>query len=211
MTTSEAIQHVRAIVGGTPTDAVNQLLAALRDGEVRTRWWGTDEILAPIEWYWSATLFEDGRVEYEFEIGPHEFLQDCECDVRPQEQKIEVCRADIERIWGVVPTPPHLSCATAGQMCKAPDLSSANSAKVEHRPASDRQIHDAITSVYDTAAEAGEKPPNLNEIVAPVQARLLAGGHKASGRHIKQLAEASHHAARRRKPGRTIASDKARH
>ena len=229
MTTSEAIQHVRAVAGGTLTDAVNELVAALRDGEVSARWWGTDEIIAPMQWYRRLTLFEDGSVVrcvsviFIRDIGPQvqktevcladnieRFIQSFYRSLDRQLQRIQVCRADIERIWGVMPTPPHLSCATAGQMCKSLDRDSANSAYVEQRPASDRQIHAAITSVYDTAAEIGEKPPNLNQIVAPVQARLLAGGHKASGRHIKQLAEEPQHAARRRKPGRTIASEKGR-
>jgi hypothetical protein len=68
---SEAIQNVRAVVGGTLTDAVNELVAALRDGEVHARWWGTNEIIDATEWYRSATLFEDGRVEYAFEMGRH--------------------------------------------------------------------------------------------------------------------------------------------
>lgn len=76
------------------------------------------------------------------------------------------------------------------------------------KPAGDRKIHKAITAAYDTAEGAGKKPPNVNEIIKPVQARLRAAGYDASGRHIRELAGDHQHDNRRRKPGTTMASTK---
>ena len=70
-----------------------------------------------------------------------------------------------------------------------------------------RMVHEAITAVYDEARAFGEAPPNIKQIIAPVQARLRALGHRQSGRQIQKLAEAPQHKARRRKPGATIASE----
>jgi hypothetical protein len=78
------------------------------------------------------------------------------------------------------------------------------------RPASKAAIHSAISAEYDEAASVGRKPPNLTEIAKPVQSRLLDKGFSASGRLIQELAGAEEHARRRRKPGRTLASEKLR-
>jgi hypothetical protein len=75
------------------------------------------------------------------------------------------------------------------------------------RPASSLIIHKTIGRVYDEADKTGRKPPNVKEIVAPVQKRLNAAGFEASGRRIQLLAEADKYKSRRRKPGRTISSD----
>jgi hypothetical protein len=80
----------------------------------------------------------------------------------------------------------------------------------ELRQAPERAIHEAITAAYDQAGAAGEKPPNLKEIVAPAQAILRVQGYKASGRQIQNLAGADQHNNRRRKPGATLASEKRR-
>jgi hypothetical protein len=74
-------------------------------------------------------------------------------------------------------------------------------------PAPNSMIDTAISDAYSEAERAGQKPPNLKEIVAPVQTKLLAQGHEASGRQIQKLAEAAKHKTRRRKVGPTIASE----
>jgi hypothetical protein len=78
------------------------------------------------------------------------------------------------------------------------------------RPAPDSRIHKTICEVYDDAERAGLKPPNLKEIVAPVQNKLSAKGYVATGRRIQQLAESDAYKCRRRKPGVTVASEKRR-
>ncbi len=75
------------------------------------------------------------------------------------------------------------------------------------RPAPRGPIHEAIEEAYGAAAAVGEKPPNVREIVAPVQAILRKAGYYASGIHIQQLASDVRHSGRRRKPGRTVASE----
>jgi hypothetical protein len=54
----------------------------------------------------------------------------------------------------------------------------------------------------------GLKPPNLKEIVAPVQSRLRVQGLHASGRQIQKVADVDKYKNRRRKPGVTVASEK---
>jgi hypothetical protein len=78
----------------------------------------------------------------------------------------------------------------------------------ELRPAPHREIHKAITAAYDQAEAADEKPPNLREIVPLVQAILRAGGYEASGRRIQENAGDDRHNNRRRKPGKTVASER---
>jgi hypothetical protein len=78
------------------------------------------------------------------------------------------------------------------------------------RPASDRQIHVAITTVYNEAERTGTKPPNIKEVREPVQHELRKTRHTASGNHIMRLAGVPQHNRRRRKPGKTLASEKKR-
>ncbi len=80
----------------------------------------------------------------------------------------------------------------------------------ELRPAPDSMIHNTISKVYDEAEREDLKPPNVKEIVAPVQKRLSVQGYEASGRQIQQLAEADEHKSRRRRPGPTVMSEKRR-
>jgi hypothetical protein len=75
-------------------------------------------------------------------------------------------------------------------------------------PAPRPKIHKAITTVYDTAKAVGEKPPNVNQVIGPVQALLRADGYSASGHLIRELAGADQYQSRRRKPGRTVASER---
>jgi hypothetical protein len=72
--------------------------------------------------------------------------------------------------------------------------------------ASDPRINEAITAVYDGLSD-GAKPPNVREVVPPVQAILRVDGYYASGRRITELAGGEKHNLRRRKPGRTVASE----
>jgi hypothetical protein len=78
------------------------------------------------------------------------------------------------------------------------------------RPAPDSKINDAIRTAYDRAKATQQKPPNVREIVAPVQNALLAEGLNATGRQIQKLADAEEFKKRRRKPGSTIKSEKHR-
>jgi hypothetical protein len=76
--------------------------------------------------------------------------------------------------------------------------------------ASDANIHRAIAKEYDAAETTGSKPPNLKEIIIPVQKRLEHEGYAASGRRIQQLAGDSRYNGRRWKPGKTVASESRR-
>ena len=76
------------------------------------------------------------------------------------------------------------------------------------RPASYDEIDFAITAVYDEAAQIGGKPPNIKELSKPVQAKLAAIGRAASGALIMEIGDRQEHKKRRRRPGKTIASEK---
>jgi len=78
----------------------------------------------------------------------------------------------------------------------------------ELRPASDPQIDAAITAVYDKAEKTGAKPPNIRQLREPVLKELREKGRAASGRQIMQLADDEKHRKRRRKPGKTLVSEK---
>ena len=71
-------------------------------------------------------------------------------------------------------------------------------------------IDTAISAVYDEAEKAGTKPPNLKEIGAAVNKKLCTDGYEASDRRIQEIASAEKHAKRRRKPGKTVLSEKSR-
>jgi hypothetical protein len=124
---------------------------------------------------------------------------------------IVVKLVDIARVWkGALPTgiatatgQPESAATTGmaamGAVCGAPD---------DLRPASDSKIDDAITRVYDEAIRNGEKPPNIRELPDPVLQELRKSGYIASGNRIMELGEAADHARRRRKPGKTLKSEK---
>jgi len=78
------------------------------------------------------------------------------------------------------------------------------------RPARVANINEAIRAVYDDAERAGQKPPNVKEVVKPVQAKLRDNDLEASGRRIQERAEAEEYKKRRRKPGLTLASERRR-
>jgi hypothetical protein len=72
------------------------------------------------------------------------------------------------------------------------------------RPAPESEIKDEIRRQYDKADSAKQKPPNVKEIVAPVQTELRIKGLDASGRQIQKFAEAEEFKNRRGKPGATL-------
>jgi len=74
----------------------------------------------------------------------------------------------------------------------------------ELRPATDSRIEAAITRVYDEAEKNKTKPPNINEVVGPVQTVLKEAGKRASGKKIKELAGAEKHAKRRGPTGERV-------
>jgi hypothetical protein len=78
------------------------------------------------------------------------------------------------------------------------------------KPAPDGAINREIRAEYDRAEAATRKPPNLKEIVQPVQRELLARGLQASGKRIQELAGADEFKMRRRPPGPTVRRDKRR-
>jgi hypothetical protein len=73
--------------------------------------------------------------------------------------------------------------------------------------APDARILNEIRAEYDAADTANRKPPNVKQIIKPVQAALRSAGFNASGKHIEELAGAEEFKKRRRRPGATVKSD----
>lgn len=74
--------------------------------------------------------------------------------------------------------------------------------KQKPKPASEDQIHAAITVVNDSAEAAGKPIPNVNMVRKPAQTLLLNEGLYASQDQIRELASDHRHAKRRRQVGR---------
>jgi hypothetical protein len=67
---------------------------------------------------------------------------------------------------------------------------------------SDTRFKEAIRAEYRKAEESGNKPPNIKEIVPPVQAALQAEGYKASGKRIQEFASDNEFKRKRLQPGK---------
>ena len=78
------------------------------------------------------------------------------------------------------------------------------------RPATVAKINAAITMVNDEAQRKGDKLPNVKQLPPMVRVALAAEGLEASNKRIQELAQAPQHASRRRKPGKTVASERGR-
>ena len=88
---------------------------------------------------------------------------------------------------------------TRGRDTSEPDAATPT----EPRKATEPDIDLAIRAVYDQAERDGEKPPNIKELIKPVQAKLAATGLKASGLMIMRVGNEPQHKKRRWEQGRT--------
>jgi hypothetical protein len=80
----------------------------------------------------------------------------------------------------------------------------------ELKPANEDRVRAVIRVEYAVCAENGHKPPNVKEIAGPVLIRLRAMGRTASDRLIMRIAGEDEFEALRRKPGKTVASERKR-
>lgn len=112
----------------------------------------------------------------------------------------ELALARRSKDLGAMTELPATHVGLAGDQAAATDT-------VSLRSAPEPEIHKAIKAAYDNAETASAKPPNLREIIKPVQAILCDQGYKASGSQIQKLAEAPQHQSRRRQAGKTVASE----
>ncbi len=70
--------------------------------------------------------------------------------------------------------------------------------------ATEETIDREVALAYERAKIAGEKPPNLNEIVAPVRASLAVRGYFAGVQRIRAVARREKHAQHRLPAGNPI-------
>jgi hypothetical protein len=82
------------------------------------------------------------------------------------------------------------------------------SLQVKLKPAPDRIVIEAIRCVYDAAEKGGTKTPNIKQLPAAVQPIVQQQGYYSSGRHIMRLGDAEEFKRRRRRPGKTLASER---
>jgi hypothetical protein len=101
----------------------------------------------------------------------------------------------------------EISWAKCLEYCKA-NLIPNEQPALNYKPASNSKIISAIRAEYDEAEAAKRKPPNIKEIVEPVQSALRCQGFHASGNHIQELAKDAEFKNRRRRPGATVKSDR---
>jgi hypothetical protein len=231
------IEDLQDVIAGKPVansraiDALLQLLAALETGRVkstgRRNWVGNPRLLPGHLWHYltfkNLSMPEHYRPEAYREAGLWLWPgrdQTCAC------LKTELAgggiwsdlRFNVKGVLAVWPARADQKQLEQGKEDGAIEerlrkphrvMSSAvPNAKPELRPAPDLMIHKAISDVYSDAERTALKPPNVKEIVAPVQDRLIAAGYQASGRHIQHLAEDGKYKIRRRKPGATVASER---
>jgi hypothetical protein len=71
------------------------------------------------------------------------------------------------------------------------------------KPAPDKEIARAIGDEYDDASASDAKPPNIRELVAPVQGRLKRLGFEASSTKIQEIGKRPEFGSRRWKIGKT--------
>jgi hypothetical protein len=213
------IEHLRGLFAGalanSRVDALQQLLAALEASRVKAtgrRYFSSNPGSLPAH-YWPRLTFFNHK-------GPRG-IETC---VRFKTEQTGPFWSDLlfgtKGVLAVWPPPTGRkqtepgaedgSIDKRGQHHPGGMSGAARGAKRELRPAPDSMIHKAISEVYDEAEKCALKPPNVKEIVAPVQTMLLDKGYEASGRHIQELAEHRMHKSRRRKPGTTVASEKRR-
>jgi hypothetical protein len=108
------------------------------------------------------------------------------------------------------PVPTFWRCNAAAGATPEPLVGAKRSPTDSLKRPTASQIDEAITSVYDEASNIGHKPPNVKEIILPVQEKLQAQGYGASGNQIQEAAGAEKHAKRRRPPGKTVKSETGR-
>jgi hypothetical protein len=73
---------------------------------------------------------------------------------------------------------------------------------IESKPASDKQIRDAIRAEYDRAEAAEERPPNIKELPKRIQPLLKAQGFEVSGNRIMNIGDDEEFKRRRGSPGK---------
>jgi hypothetical protein len=176
----EALAYVQRTAGCSRLAATEALVMALRDSRIGSRNSDTGEKIDARDWF--RVVFVSG--EALLGTGRNEEIR-----------RVELRREDVDKLWL---DPDRTADEGASSAAPEPELL---------KPAPPSRIHQAIAEVYDDAEAGGEKPPNVKEIAAPVRVILQNAGYKASARQIQELASDSRHKGRRRKPGKTVASE----
>jgi hypothetical protein len=219
----------KAVAKSRSLDALLQLLAALETGRVkatgRLKWVGNPRLLPAHYWPHLTLANRTDRPDWTLPTKP----QTCACfrtksreDFLSEREWTEFqnsesrrnrdfwtdLRFDAKRVLTVWPPRPEEDDVTDERAQCHGLVGSVSGREPEMRPASDSIIHKTISEVYNDSDRRGLKPPNVKELVKPVQTILRDNGYQSSGRHIQELAQNGRHKSRRRKPGATVASEK---
>jgi hypothetical protein len=106
-----------------------------------------------------------------------------------------ICVEQADNSTTVTPTTPH---TTDGALAAVAACSTTERA----RRATDEQIHQVISAIYDYAEKQGMVRPNLHDIGKHVRPRLCRQGLIATSIRIQKLADDKRHAERRGAVGR---------
>jgi hypothetical protein len=191
MTLSEGIELVQRVDAESkvkePRPPHEQIFDAIEDGELRARW--LDEAL-PSRLGCRSSLSVPPDNPNSSGLRKRKFRLQNGGEMHRGGtlwRKLLLLRKDMQRLFG-----------SAG---------SGSSSIKELRPLSKnregmRTIDGAISAIYDLANKQGVKPPNLREIIKPVQKWLAKyKGVTAKGSWIEQLAGEARHNSRRGKSG----------
>jgi hypothetical protein len=178
-----------ALAGGSTGNPAN-LLEACRLGKIghhfrhKGRWWWTKPVRRDV--LQRATIFEKrliGGDGSELENG--------------QQWQFQIHKSD----W--CEYLDRTATAAASTDAPAADVPAGITETVRLRPAPETEVRSAILAEYDEAEKARRKPPNINEVQAPVQERLKAKGYRTSGRKIAKIASKEEFDNHRLPPGQT--------
>jgi hypothetical protein len=216
-----AIGHVKAVNGCEDQQALQSIKAAVQDRKIHYRW--EDQARPPR--FNTSPL---GWTPPVSDMLPDEWDVDVQMRLKDTTGRFRVLlllKSALYSLFGQAQMPegaPKLKQTSIPEetpkLEEAPKLEETSklegTPKLEEeialRQAPELEIKNAIEEVYKSAESTGEKPPNLKEIVAPVQAALRNQGFEASGRQIQDLAGADVFKKRRRKAGPTVASESRR-
>jgi len=88
------------------------------------------------------------------------------------------------------------------------EQSNDEATSLQLKQASKQMIIAEIRRVYDLVQEDKKPPPNIKKLPQLVQARLRDSGHEASARLIQEIGSRPEFTKRRRKPGKTLKSER---
>jgi hypothetical protein len=200
MTLVEATEFIQRVDAGSTAEAApspyEQICDAIEDGELRARWLDeTPPPRGPCAWGIPLDKPQNSigvlrKPKMRLQNGGEIFCGHPLEPGRYRWRKLLLSHEDMQRLFGS-------AGGTTSSIKKLRPLS--------NNPQGIEAIHKAISAVYDLAQEQGVRPPNLREIIKPVQEWLKKKkGASAKGSWIEELASDERYKLHRGKPGARV-------